>query len=177
MRHGHLLLAGDAAHTVPPTGAKGLNLALADVRVLAEVLERASARRTRRRSTSTRRPCPGPGLEGPALLLLDDHDAAPAGRRQPVRRTPPDRRALHRRGLDRGVDLPRRGLHRLARARIAAFPALGQKRTNRSRPGGVSEWPVRVKIHGPFGLFLRVAPSDKSGQGVSWTEYLRGRFP
>jgi p-hydroxybenzoate 3-monooxygenase len=41
MRYGNMLLAGDAAHTVPPTGAKGLNLALADVRVLAEVLERA----------------------------------------------------------------------------------------------------------------------------------------
>jgi p-hydroxybenzoate 3-monooxygenase len=41
MRHGNLLLAGDAAHTVPPTGAKGLNLALADVRVLAETIERA----------------------------------------------------------------------------------------------------------------------------------------
>lgn len=41
MRHGRLFLAGDAAHTVPPTGAKGLNLALADVRVLAEVIERA----------------------------------------------------------------------------------------------------------------------------------------
>ena len=41
MRYGNLLLAGDAAHTVPPTGAKGLNLALADVRVLAEELERA----------------------------------------------------------------------------------------------------------------------------------------
>lgn len=41
LRHGNLLLAGDAAHTVPPTGAKGLNLALADVRVLAEVLARA----------------------------------------------------------------------------------------------------------------------------------------
>ncbi|WP_432543786.1 4-hydroxybenzoate 3-monooxygenase [Kineococcus sp. SYSU DK002] len=41
VRHGNLLLAGDAAHTVPPTGAKGLNLALADVRVLAEVVERA----------------------------------------------------------------------------------------------------------------------------------------
>lgn len=40
MRHGNLVLAGDAAHTVPPTGAKGLNLALADVRVLAEELER-----------------------------------------------------------------------------------------------------------------------------------------
>jgi p-hydroxybenzoate 3-monooxygenase len=41
LRHGRLLLAGDAGHTVPPTGAKGLNLALADVRVLAEVIERA----------------------------------------------------------------------------------------------------------------------------------------
>jgi p-hydroxybenzoate 3-monooxygenase len=35
MRHGRLFLAGDAAHIVPATGAKGLNLAVADVRVLA----------------------------------------------------------------------------------------------------------------------------------------------
>ncbi|MEU9207299.1 4-hydroxybenzoate 3-monooxygenase [Streptomyces sp. NPDC048415] len=35
MRHGRLFLAGDAAHIVPPTGAKGLNLAVSDVRVLA----------------------------------------------------------------------------------------------------------------------------------------------
>ncbi len=41
MRHGNLFLAGDAAHTVPPTGAKGLNLALQDVKVLHEVLESA----------------------------------------------------------------------------------------------------------------------------------------
>lgn len=41
LRHGRLLLVGDAGHTVPPTGAKGLNLALADTRVLAEVLKRA----------------------------------------------------------------------------------------------------------------------------------------
>lgn len=41
MRHGRLLLAGDAGHTVPPTGAKGLNLALADVGVLADVVERS----------------------------------------------------------------------------------------------------------------------------------------
>jgi p-hydroxybenzoate 3-monooxygenase len=34
MRFGQLFLAGDAAHIVPPTGAKGLNLAAADVRVL-----------------------------------------------------------------------------------------------------------------------------------------------
>jgi len=38
MQHGRLFLAGDAAHIVPPTGAKGLNLAMADVRVLAEAL-------------------------------------------------------------------------------------------------------------------------------------------
>jgi p-hydroxybenzoate 3-monooxygenase len=38
MRSGRLFLAGDAAHIVPPTGAKGLNLAVADVRVLAEAL-------------------------------------------------------------------------------------------------------------------------------------------
>jgi p-hydroxybenzoate 3-monooxygenase len=35
MRHGRLFLAGDAAHIVPPTGAKGLNLAVSDVRLLA----------------------------------------------------------------------------------------------------------------------------------------------
>jgi len=38
MRFGRLYLAGDAAHIVPPTGAKGMNLAVADVRVLAEAL-------------------------------------------------------------------------------------------------------------------------------------------
>lgn len=39
MRHGRLFLAGDAAHIVPPTGAKGMNLAIADVRVLAQALD------------------------------------------------------------------------------------------------------------------------------------------
>jgi p-hydroxybenzoate 3-monooxygenase len=38
MQYGRLYLAGDAAHIVPPTGAKGLNLAIADVGVLAEAL-------------------------------------------------------------------------------------------------------------------------------------------
>ncbi|MFG1943194.1 4-hydroxybenzoate 3-monooxygenase [Nonomuraea sp. NPDC048826] len=38
MQYGKLYLAGDAAHIVPPTGAKGLNLAVADVRVLTEAL-------------------------------------------------------------------------------------------------------------------------------------------
>jgi p-hydroxybenzoate 3-monooxygenase len=38
MRYGRLFLAGDAAHIVPPTGAKGMNLAIADVRLLAEAV-------------------------------------------------------------------------------------------------------------------------------------------
>ena len=38
MRYNRLFLAGDAAHIVPPTGAKGLNLAVADVRILARAI-------------------------------------------------------------------------------------------------------------------------------------------
>jgi len=38
MQYGRLFLAGDSAHIVPPTGAKGLNLAAADVRLLARAL-------------------------------------------------------------------------------------------------------------------------------------------
>jgi p-hydroxybenzoate 3-monooxygenase len=40
LQYGRLFLAGDSAHIVPPTGAKGLNLAVADVRILARALER-----------------------------------------------------------------------------------------------------------------------------------------
>ena len=39
MQHGRLFLAGDSAHIVPPTGAKGMNLAFADVLVLSRALE------------------------------------------------------------------------------------------------------------------------------------------
>ncbi len=40
MRYGRLYLAGDSAHIVPPTGAKGMNLAIADVRILARAFAR-----------------------------------------------------------------------------------------------------------------------------------------
>jgi p-hydroxybenzoate 3-monooxygenase len=41
LRYGRLFLAGDAGHIVPPTGAKGLNLAMSDVRYLFEALDEA----------------------------------------------------------------------------------------------------------------------------------------
>jgi p-hydroxybenzoate 3-monooxygenase len=49
MQSGRLFLAGDAAHIVPPTGAKGMNLALADVAMLAAALIDALARSSRER--------------------------------------------------------------------------------------------------------------------------------
>ena len=50
MRHGRLFLAGDAAHIVPPTGAKGMNLAIADVYVLSEALAHFYGSRSASRS-------------------------------------------------------------------------------------------------------------------------------
>ena len=60
MRHGRLFLAGDAAHIVPPTGAKGLNLAVADVGLLAPALVALLARAT----TAPRRRTPTPRCAG-----------------------------------------------------------------------------------------------------------------
>ena len=86
MRHGRLFLAGDAAHIVPPTGAKGLNLAVADVALLAPALAglvrgvvRARGRLLRHR--------PAPRLALHPLLLVDDLHAPHL--RRPVRRRAP----------------------------------------------------------------------------------------
>ena len=83
MRYGRLYLAGDAAHIVPPTGAKGLNLAIADVRVLAEALASWYATRQHARcSTRYSDDLPAPRLARRALLVVDDLDAAPLARRR-----------------------------------------------------------------------------------------------
>ena len=57
MQYGRLFLAGDAAHIVPPTGAKGLNLAIRDVRLLAEAIAESLPRQTTRRSTTYSERC------------------------------------------------------------------------------------------------------------------------
>ena len=57
MRYRRLFLAGDAAHIVPPTGAKGLNLAMADVAAAGRRAGRAAARRRRRAGGRLLRTC------------------------------------------------------------------------------------------------------------------------
>ena len=90
MRRGRLFLAGDAAHIVPPTGAKGLNLAVNDVRVLAEALAAFYAERLDHRPGRLLRHLPAARLARPGLLHLHDDAAAPPRRRR-LRRRPPAR--------------------------------------------------------------------------------------
>ena len=82
MQRGRLFLAGDAAHIVPPTGAKGLNLAVADVRVLAEAI--AEFYRSGCDSTPRRlfREMFKASVAGATLLAVDDRDAAQISRQR-----------------------------------------------------------------------------------------------
>ena len=103
MRHGRLFLAGDAAHIVPPTGAKGLNLAVGDVVTF-------------------------PRLAGRAVLVRDDDDAAPHPWCDALRRPAAARPAGAHRLLAGRRDRPRRGVHGLP-ARLSDLrqvPAMSQ---------------------------------------------------
>ena len=70
MRFGRLFLAGDAAHIVPPTGAKGLNLAAGDVGLLARALAEHYAEQERRRHRRLFGALPAPRLARRALLVV-----------------------------------------------------------------------------------------------------------
>ena len=82
MRYGRLFLAGDAAHIVPPTGAKGMNLALADVRVLARALRAALVERDDALLDAYSDDVPRARVARRGVLELHDPDAAPELRRR-----------------------------------------------------------------------------------------------
>ena len=88
MQHGKLFLAGDSAHIVPPTGAKGMNLAISDVNILSQGLRRSTKTETQNCWRATLKHLPAPRLESAALLLVDDIDAPSFSRRQPIRPAP-----------------------------------------------------------------------------------------
>ena len=77
MQYGRLFLAGDAAHSVPPTGAKGLNLAAADVHLLARAIGAWYARASRPAARGLHVDGAAPGLAGAVVLLVPDPAIAP----------------------------------------------------------------------------------------------------
>ena len=112
MRYGRLFLAGDAAHIVPPTGAKGLNLAIHDVSLLAEAL--VSWYRTGRAELldALLGHVPAARLARRALLLVDDVDAPPARGRRRLRPQAAAVAAPLRDDVDRRRNLAGRELRR-----------------------------------------------------------------
>ena len=73
MRYGNLFLAGDAAHIVPPTGARGLNSAASDIYYLYHAMV---AHYQQGDSSGLLCQSTGPGVESPAFFVVDDHHAA-----------------------------------------------------------------------------------------------------
>ena len=87
MQYGRLFLAGDAAHIVPPTGAKGMNLAVADVNVLARALSQFYSKRRvdlldRYSETCLRRVWRAQRFSWWMTSMLHRHEANPFDRRR-----------------------------------------------------------------------------------------------
>ena len=127
MQWGRLFLAGDAAHIVPPTGAKGMNLALADVHVLARALVSYFREGAKSQLQALLRGVPAADLESAALLVVDDGAAAPIRYRQRVRSTTTARRARIHRLIARRATDARRELRRSASRLIAPVERPHQK--------------------------------------------------
>ncbi len=112
MRHGRLFLAGDAAHIVPPTGAKGLNLAATDVLMLSEFDLRLLFHRPGRGAGRLFGAGPGAGVEGRAVLLVADQPDPPLPRDRAHGAPLPGGGAGLHQGLPRRPDVLRRELRR-----------------------------------------------------------------
>ena len=135
MQYGRLFLAGDAAHIVPPTGAKGLNLAIRDVRVLAEALVHLYASGSARLAGRVLAGLPAARLAVRALLVVDDVDAAPPAGRRSVRPAAAALAAALRHDLGGGGEDAGRELRRpRAGLSLVASASAGAGRRPRSSP-------------------------------------------
>ena len=127
MQHGRLFLAGDAAHIVPPTGAKGLNLAIRDVAVLAEAIVALVRERRPLRPRRLLGGVPAARVAGGAFLVLDDDDAPPRRRGRRVRAAAAALAAPVRHDLGGSGGVARRELRR-ARDGLSALGGEGLER-------------------------------------------------
>jgi len=93
MQHGRLFLAGDSAHIQPPTGAKGMNLAFADVVVLARAMVQQLQERRGDPLERYSRTCLRRVWKAQRFLLVDDADAPSASDPQCLRPQMSARRA------------------------------------------------------------------------------------
>ena len=137
MQHGRLFLAGDAAHIVPPTGAKGMNLAMADVRILAHALGGFYAAGREDLLVSYTQTALVARLALDALLLVDDGDAARRPARGRVRPPARDGPARVRHQLACGGNVAGRELHRNAlRTRVVVSMSFVLPDPYRADPAG-----------------------------------------
>ena len=141
LRWGRLFLVGDAAHIVPPTGAKGLNLAVSDVVYLHEALiDAVTRRRNRRRSTPySERALKRDLEERMRFSWSHDHgDAAPASNGEDSfrRRDAPRERFVHLFAIGNGRGVTRgRELQSACRSeRFHRAPGAWQKGQGEGRP-------------------------------------------
>ena len=132
MRYGRLFLAGDAAHIVPPTGAKGLNLAISDVFYLARALTAAFSRGRRPLSRELFGHGAASRLGGRALFLAAHQTPARLSRRRRLRDQDQDERIRSSPGFTKRSGVGRGTICRIALRRLedAAYrwnrlPSLG----------------------------------------------------
>ena len=150
MSYGRLFLAGESAHNVPPTGAKGLNLAVSDVFYLHRALVRADQEERRPLSGALFRDRAAPRLERRAAVLAIDAAAARLSRRRRLHEARQPQRIRSPSGFARGTGRARgavcRDAVRSVERRVRQLVMPGQKREPRASQDQTTSEPPRLAL-------------------------------